>query len=96
MLVCGVMDGGWGTLAFGLKPCTERLAVPSPVPSCIYQANPPSAWQSLDFPRWLNAPETREKLQNKTVMMYCTGGIRCERATALLNQMTVCAPDPPF
>lgn len=43
---------------------------------------------SQDFPKWLNAPETKEKLKNKTVMMYCTGGIRCERATALLNQIT--------
>jgi rhodanese-related sulfurtransferase len=43
---------------------------------------------STDFPKWLNAPETKSKLQGKTVMMYCTGGIRCERATALLNQMT--------
>ena len=43
---------------------------------------------STDFPKWLNAPETKAKLHGKTVMMYCTGGIRCERATALLNQMT--------
>jgi predicted sulfurtransferase len=48
----------------------------------------PKMRNSTDFPRWLNAPETKEKLQGKTVMMYCTGGIRCERATALLNQMT--------
>ena len=26
-------------------------------------------------------------------MMYCTGGIRCERATALLNQITDAEPD---
>jgi predicted sulfurtransferase len=43
---------------------------------------------SADFPKWLNAPETKKQLQGKTVMMYCTGGIRCERASALLNQMT--------
>lgn len=48
----------------------------------------PKMRTSQDFPKWLNAPETKEKLKNKTVMMYCTGGIRCERATALLNQMT--------
>jgi predicted sulfurtransferase len=48
----------------------------------------PKMRNSTDFPKWLNAPETKEKLQGKTVMMYCTGGIRCERATALLNQMT--------
>ena len=48
----------------------------------------PQMRTSADFPKWLNAPETKEQLQGKTVMMYCTGGIRCERATALLNQMT--------
>jgi len=42
---------------------------------------------SREFPKWLNAPETKEKLKGKKVMMYCTGGIRCERATALLSQM---------
>jgi len=48
----------------------------------------PKMRTSQDFPKWLNAPATKEKLKNKTVMMYCTGGIRCERATALLNQIT--------
>jgi predicted sulfurtransferase len=48
----------------------------------------PKMRTSQDFPKWLNAPETKAKLQDKTVMMYCTGGIRCERATALLNQIT--------
>ena len=42
---------------------------------------------SREFPKWLNAPETKEKLKGKKVMMCCTGGIRCERATALLSQM---------
>ena len=53
----------------------------------------PKMRTSQDFPKWLNAPETKEKLQNKTVMMYCTGGIRCERATALLNQITDAEPE---
>jgi len=48
----------------------------------------PQMRNSLDFPKWLNAPENKKELQGKNVMMYCTGGIRCERATALLNQMT--------
>lgn len=48
----------------------------------------PQMRNSLDFPKWLNAPENKKELQGRTVMMYCTGGIRCERATALLNQMT--------
>mmetsp|Transcript_19338 Transcript_19338/g.41960 ORF Transcript_19338/g.41960 Transcript_19338/m.41960 type:complete len:561 (+) Transcript_19338:60-1742(+) len=53
----------------------------------------PKMRTSQDFPKWLNAPETKEKLKNKTVMMYCTGGIRCERATALLNQITDVEPE---
>mmetsp|Transcript_24551 Transcript_24551/g.67779 ORF Transcript_24551/g.67779 Transcript_24551/m.67779 type:complete len:552 (-) Transcript_24551:449-2104(-) len=53
----------------------------------------PKMRTSQDFPKWLNAPETKEKLKDKTVMMYCTGGIRCERATALLNQITDAEPD---
>ncbi|OEU13933.1 hypothetical protein FRACYDRAFT_188473 [Fragilariopsis cylindrus CCMP1102] len=48
----------------------------------------PQMRTSSDFPKWLASNETKEKLKNKTVMMYCTGGIRCERATALLNQIT--------
>ena len=30
----------------------------------------PKMRTSTDFPKWLNAPETRSKLQGKTVMMY--------------------------
>jgi len=53
----------------------------------------PKMRTSSDFPKWLNAPETKEQLKDKTVMMYCTGGIRCERATALLNQITDAEPE---
>jgi predicted sulfurtransferase len=64
--------------------------------TCIGRIEPPSGGatfldpqmrNSREFPKWLNAPETKEKLKGKKVMMYCTGGIRCERATALLSQM---------
>ena len=58
-----------------------------PPPGGAQLLKPPMR-NSLDFPHWLHAPETKQALQGKTVMMYCTGGIRCERATALLNQMT--------
>ena len=56
----------------------------------------PKMRNSHEFPKWLNAPETKAKLHGKTVMMYCTGGIRCERATALLNQMTEAEADGSF
>jgi predicted sulfurtransferase len=41
--------------------------------------------KSTEFPVWLDKPETKEKLKGRNVLMYCTGGIRCERATALLK-----------
>jgi predicted sulfurtransferase len=45
----------------------------------------PRMRKSTDFPKWLAQPETQAKLQNKTVLMYCTGGVRCERASAYIN-----------
>lgn len=46
----------------------------------------PGMRKSTDFPAWLALPETREKLKDKEVLMYCTGGVRCERASALLQR----------
>ena len=45
----------------------------------------PKMRKSTDFSSWLAEPETKRKLEGKTVMMFCTGGIRCERASAYLN-----------
>jgi predicted sulfurtransferase len=53
----------------------------------------PRMRNSIEFPKWLANPETKKKLHNKKVLMYCTGGIRCERASALLNQMSAAKPD---
>jgi len=53
----------------------------------------PKMRNSIEFPKWLNDPKTQEQLNGKKVLMYCTGGIRCERATALLNQMETVNPD---
>jgi len=38
-----------------------------------------------DFPEW--AREHLEPGTNKRIAMFCTGGIRCEKSTALLKQM---------
>jgi predicted sulfurtransferase len=46
----------------------------------------PKMRKSTDFTSWLSRPETKKKLENKTVLMYCTGGIRCERASAYLKR----------
>lgn len=35
------------------------------------------------FPAWVEA--NREKLAGKRIAMFCTGGIRCEKATALMK-----------
>lgn len=46
----------------------------------------PDVRKSTDFPEWMKSSETREKLQGKNVLMYCTGGVRCERASAFLKK----------
>ncbi len=43
----------------------------------------PKTTSFRDFPRWFH--ENREALDGKKVAMYCTGGIRCEKATSLLK-----------
>ena len=35
------------------------------------------------FPRWVQ--ENKSALKDKKVLMYCTGGIRCEKASALVR-----------
>ena len=40
-----------------------------------------------DFPAYID--ENIEMFKDKQVLMYCTGGIRCERATAYLNKKGV-------
>ena len=39
-----------------------------------------------DFTTWLAKPETKEQLREKQVLLFCTGGVRCERASAYLKQ----------
>ena len=43
----------------------------------------PKMRKSTEFPVWLDSDTTKEQLQNKQVMMFCTGGIRCERAVCV-------------
>ena len=40
---------------------------------------------STEFPAW--AKENFNKIKDKQVLMYCTGGIRCERASALIRSL---------
>lgn len=46
----------------------------------------PMMRKSTDFSSWLERPGTQERLRGKQVLLYCTGGVRCERASAYLNQ----------
>jgi len=84
------------------QPNTVIVDVRNYYESAIGHFNPPEGGAELidpklrnshEFPRWLNMPETQEKLKGKKVLMYCTGGIRCERASALLDQMTEASPE---
>lgn len=45
----------------------------------------PETRQFSDLPRRLQDPLLKEKLKGKQILMYCTGGVRCERASALLQ-----------
>jgi len=45
----------------------------------------PPIRQFSDFPSYLE--ENQERFVGKRVLMYCTGGVRCERASALLKQV---------
>ena len=40
-----------------------------------------------EFPAWITA--NREKIDGKNVAMFCTGGIRCEKATAFVKGLGV-------
>jgi len=43
----------------------------------------PATESFRDFPTWVRA--NREQLADKRIAMFCTGGIRCEKATALVR-----------
>eukprot|EP00537_Pseudo-nitzschia_pungens_P019349 CAMPEP_0172404310 /NCGR_PEP_ID=MMETSP1061-20121228/62614_1 /TAXON_ID=37318 /ORGANISM="Pseudo-nitzschia pungens, Strain cf. pungens" /LENGTH=634 /DNA_ID=CAMNT_0013139041 /DNA_START=41 /DNA_END=1945 /DNA_ORIENTATION=+ len=47
----------------------------------------PKLRNSREWPKWLASEDTQKKLSGKKILTFCTGGIRCERATALINQM---------
>ncbi len=48
-------------------------------------AEDPATGAFHEFPEWVEA--RREELQNQKVVMFCTGGIRCEKATSwMLDQ----------
>ena len=42
----------------------------------------PETEKFTDFPKWVT--NNHHRLHNKTIAMYCTGGIRCEKASAYM------------
>lgn len=45
----------------------------------------PKMRKSTDFATWLDTPESQAQWHDKRVLLFCTGGVRCERASAYLN-----------
>lgn len=43
--------------------------------------------RSTEFPEWVE--KNRHKLEGKRVLMYCTGGVRCERASAYVRNLGI-------
>ena len=47
----------------------------------------PMMRRSTEFPQWV--ADNKAKLANKKVLMYCTGGVRCERASAYMGSQGI-------
>ena len=48
----------------------------------------PKTQKFRDFPKWLKDQDfTHEDKKNKKVAMFCTGGIRCEKASSLMKNV---------
>ena len=45
----------------------------------------PETRQFSDLPRRLKDPQLTDRLKGRKILMYCTGGVRCERASALIQ-----------
>ena len=57
------------------------------VPPAHVQFLQPNVRTFAEFPAYFDA--RAEELKDKTVLMYCTGGVRCERASAYLRERGV-------
>jgi len=47
----------------------------------------PQMRRSTEFPDWV--ARNREQLEGKKILMYCTGGVRCERASAFMGNQGI-------
>ncbi len=47
----------------------------------------PKTTKFREFPKWINKQKfTSEEKKNKNIAMFCTGGIRCEKASSLMKK----------
>ncbi len=71
---------------FGCVSVRMRVCVCVPMQAGVPLLDPRTRCFS-ELPQWLesHAPQ----LKDKRVLMYCTGGVRCERASAFLTEMGV-------
>eukprot|EP00873_Tetraselmis_striata_P040549 jgi/Tetstr1/460813/TSEL_000567.t1 len=72
---------GADTVLIDTRNCYETRIGRFRVPGIALED--PCTRQFSDFPAWADA--NAERLRGKRVMMYCTGGVRCERASAYLR-----------
>jgi UPF0176 protein len=70
------VEGGAQYIDPKVLPPPPSLPAPHPFPQMRV---------STEFPMW--AKENIDSLRDKQVLMYCTGGIRCERASALIRSL---------
>ena len=59
--------------------CSQRQKVQDGIPTL----RPPTRCFA-DLPAWIDS--NLDQLEGKRVLMYCTGGVRCERASAYLRE----------
>ncbi|GAX79711.1 hypothetical protein CEUSTIGMA_g7152.t1 [Chlamydomonas eustigma] len=61
-----------------------KFAPPPPQEAGAEKVLDPCMRRSTEFPKWVE--ENKHKLEGKKVLMYCTAGVRCERASAFMRK----------
>lgn len=80
-------------LCYGLRVAwdMERASLTAPFlyRSCRTGAQvlDPCMRRSTEFPQWVK--DHRDDLKDKKVLMYCTAGVRCERASSFLKHQGI-------
>lgn len=78
--------GGDDMVLFDCRNLYETRTGRFSAPNCEVKWVDPATKFFKDLPSYFENEENLQQFQGKKVMMYCTGGVRCERASALLKQ----------